>query len=222
MSGGGFNPFRWGKAAGPPGREGHGEGGNNTDGINQRSVAWAEEDYDFVADDGVPRGYGQRIPRNDYDIQGDLDGEDYELRRQAIFLPDGNSHLSSDVDGTRPMWSEVNNPGGGRHGQQGIPHNMGEAPGQWQGLPRHQNDTAQPAFQGQTPAGINNAGAGPQGQEAPIGAGIQPGGLAGMANAPTRQGLPRHQNDTAPPAFQGQAPAGINNAGAGHKGRRHK
>jgi hypothetical protein len=63
----------------------------------------------------------------------------------------------------------------------------GEAPGQWQGLPRHQNDTAQPAFQGQTPAGINNAGAGPQGQEAPIGAGIQPRELAGMANAPTRQ-----------------------------------
>ena len=72
----------------------------------------------------------------------------------------------------------------GRHGQQGIPHNMGEAPRQWQRLPRHQNDTAQPAFQGQTPAGINNAGAGPQGQEAQVGAGIQPGGLAGMANAP--------------------------------------
>jgi hypothetical protein len=92
MSGGGFNPFCWGKAAGPPGREGHGEGGNNTNGTNQRSVAWADdEEYDFVADDGVPRGYGQRIPRNDYDIQGDLsrdlEGEEYELRRQAIFLP---------------------------------------------------------------------------------------------------------------------------------------
>ena len=43
----------------------------------------------------------------------------------------------------------------------------GEALGQWQGLPRHQNDTAQPAFQGQALAGLNNAGAGPQGQEAP-------------------------------------------------------
>jgi hypothetical protein len=63
------------------------------------------------------------------------------------------------------MWPEVNN--GGRHGQQGIRHNMGEAPGQWQGLPMHQNDTAPPAFQGQALAGLNNAGAGPQGQEAP-------------------------------------------------------
>ena len=59
----------------------------------------------------------------------------------------------------------ANAPAVGRHGQQGIPHNMGEAPGQWQGLPRHQNDTAPPAFQGQALAGLNNAGAGPQGQE---------------------------------------------------------
>jgi hypothetical protein len=61
----------------------------------------------------------------------------------------------------------ANAPAVGRHGQQGIPHNMGEAPGQWQGLPRHQNDTALSAFQGQALAGLNNAGAGPQGQEAP-------------------------------------------------------
>jgi hypothetical protein len=41
-----------------------------------------------------------------------------------------------------------------------------------------------PEIRGHAPAGINNAGPGPQGQEAQVGAGIQPGGLADMANAP--------------------------------------
>ena len=49
-----------------------------------KEVSRGDEEYDFVADDGVPRGYGQRIPRNDYDIQGDVDGAEYELQFSAL------------------------------------------------------------------------------------------------------------------------------------------
>jgi hypothetical protein len=77
-----------------------------------------EQEYDF-ADDGVPRGYGQRIPAdNSYEGMGsqrgeyaqctttnnnynaESDYEEYESRRQAVFQPRGNPQPNT--MGTRP------------------------------------------------------------------------------------------------------------------------
>ena len=98
---------------------------NQGHGASRGNVSFREEvdeqEYDFV-DDGVPRGYGQRIPayksyegmgvqrggyaqlttinnNNNYETISDY--EDYESRRRAIFQPGGNPQ--PDSMGTRPI-----------------------------------------------------------------------------------------------------------------------
>jgi hypothetical protein len=157
-----------------------------------------EQEYDF-ADDGVPRGYGQRIPadnsykgmgsqrggyaqrtttNNNYSAESDY--EDYESRRQAVFQPRGN--FQPDMIGTRPPTRPEGWPS-----QQGIGQQRGEGVGQGQGLPRQHNQEL-PENLG-APAGANNAGAVPQGLPAHQGAaGNQPGGQAGIEIAPPIMG----------------------------------
>ena len=147
--------------------------------------------------EGVPRGRGQRIPadnsyegmesqrggyaqrtttnnNNNYDAEGDYDN--YESRRMAIFQPGGNPQPES--MGTRPttrpdVWPD----------HQGIGQQWGEGMGHGQGPPRQRNQEL-PENLG-APAETNNAGAVPQGPPAHQGAaGNQPGGQAGITNAP--------------------------------------
>ena len=200
MSGGGFfnnfNPF--GGRAGNSERQGQDERGTT----NQGTSRWPsfpdevdEQEYDF-AGEGVPRGHGQRIPadnsyegmgsqrggyaqrtttnNNNYDAEDDY--EEYESRRQAMFQLGGNPQPDSmgNRPTTRPdVWPN----------QQGIGQPWGDGMGHGQGPPRQRNQDV-PENLG-APAGTNNAGAVPQGPPAHQGAaGNQPGGQAGITNAP--------------------------------------